>query len=247
MELHDLIVGKADMADMVRAHDWSATALGPIHSWSDSLRSTVNMLLALVSPAIIYWGRGLTAIYNDAYCPILTTRHPDFLGRPVREVWSEVWDLIGSDLDAVMSTGRATHKREALIPILAYGEMQDFYFNYSFSPLYEDGIVVGVLNLAEDTTETVLARRKLHSTTGRLNQVLDATTDGVISLNEEWRITYVNQRGKQITAPQGEILGCNFWETFPALSYEGRHTLSTTTGRWTSTFPASSSRTTRSP
>ncbi len=219
--MHDLVVGRSEMADMVRARDWSATALGPIQGWSESLLSAVNSTLGLGLPAILYWGPELSAIYNDAYRPFLTTKHPASLGQPVQQVWSEAWELIRSDLHEVIRTGAATHKQEALIPILSHGQMQDQYFNYSLSPLYERGTVVGILNLVENITETVLARQELHSTTERLNQVLEATTDGILILDRQWRIIYVNQRGKEITAPRGEILGRDLWETFPALAYEG--------------------------
>ncbi len=115
--------------------------MGTITTWSDTLQSTVDLLLALQSPAIIYCGPELITLYNDAYRPILGVKHPGALGRPVREVWSEVWTLIGSDLEAVMQAARGTQKNEALIPILVDGQVQDFYFNYSFSPLFERGMV----------------------------------------------------------------------------------------------------------
>ena len=216
-----LIVGQGEMANLIRSYDWSQTKLGPIQEWSESLVSQVNSTLGLGSAAILYWGSEFITIYNDAYRPLLATRHPEALGRPVREVWREVWPLISSDLDVVLRTGVATNKKEALIPILVHGALKDHYFNYSFSPLYENRSIAGILNLADDVTETVLARRKLHSTTGLLNEVLEATTDGVLSLDPKWRITYVNQRGKEITSPRGEIVGCNLWETFPALTFEG--------------------------
>ena len=216
-----LIFGKGEMADLIRSFDWSQTELGPVQEWSESLLSQVNSTLGLGSAAILCWGPEFITIYNDAYRPLLGTRHPEALGRPVREVWPEAWHLIRSDLDVVMRTGRATNKKEALIPILVHGAMEDHYFNYSFSPLYENGTVAGILNLADDVTQTVLARRKLHSATERLHEVLEATTDGVLSLDPEWCITYVNQRGKKITAPRGEIVGCNLWEMFPALTFEG--------------------------
>ena len=66
--------------------------------------------------------------------------------------------------------------------------MEDHYFNYSFSLLYENGAVAGMFNLADDVTQIVLARRKLHSATARLNEVLETTTDGVLSL-DPWCIT----------------------------------------------------------
>ena len=33
--------------------------------------------------------------YNTAWSPITGDKHPQALGRPGREVWPEIWDIIG--------------------------------------------------------------------------------------------------------------------------------------------------------
>ena len=45
---------------------------------------------------LVVWGPDLTKIYNDRYrgCSA-PSKHPGALGRPVREVWPEIWDEIG--------------------------------------------------------------------------------------------------------------------------------------------------------
>jgi putative CocE/NonD family hydrolase len=40
-----IIFGKSEMADLIRAHDWSATPLGPLEGWSETLIATVNLML----------------------------------------------------------------------------------------------------------------------------------------------------------------------------------------------------------
>src|SRR4051812_20627476 len=36
------IFGHGEMADLIRAHDWTTTPLGPIEQWPDTLITTVN-------------------------------------------------------------------------------------------------------------------------------------------------------------------------------------------------------------
>ena len=55
----------------------------------------------------------------------------------------------------------------------------------------------------------------------QLAQVLDVTTDAVLGLDREWRVTYLNRRAREILAPQGNILGTVLWETFSAAVYDG--------------------------
>jgi hypothetical protein len=40
----DLIRGQNRMAELVRAHDWSATPLGPIEVWSEALLLSANLM-----------------------------------------------------------------------------------------------------------------------------------------------------------------------------------------------------------
>ena len=42
----DWLVGGGEMGKLIRSMDWSATSLGPIESWSQSLRTTVSLCLA---------------------------------------------------------------------------------------------------------------------------------------------------------------------------------------------------------
>src|SRR5579863_5628170 len=50
------IVGKGEMAGLVRAFDWASTPLGPIENWSRELVAIVNLTLCSHNPARILWG-----------------------------------------------------------------------------------------------------------------------------------------------------------------------------------------------
>jgi signal transduction histidine kinase len=57
----------------------------------------------------------------------------------------------------------------------------------------------------------------VHDAAEQLEQVLGTTTDAVVSMDREWRITHVNQRATEILAPSGNVLGTNIWESFPGM------------------------------
>jgi hypothetical protein len=40
-------------------------------------------------------------LYNDAYAPVIASKHPRALGGPGREIFPEVWDTIGPMLASV--------------------------------------------------------------------------------------------------------------------------------------------------
>ena len=70
------------MGVRVRALDWSATALGPIGDWPQSLRSPLSMMLASKAQIILFWGPEYVVFYNDAYRPVFGAKHPNMLGMP---------------------------------------------------------------------------------------------------------------------------------------------------------------------
>src|SRR5271154_1520808 len=84
------IVGVGEMADLVRRFDWSNTPLGPEHMWSETLVTTVNVLLASKHPMFLWWGSDLIQFYNDGYRPsIRNDKHPLALGQRGIDCWPE--------------------------------------------------------------------------------------------------------------------------------------------------------------
>lgn len=152
------IHGISEMAETVRAFNWARTALGPIEAWPETLLSLVNAALATRQPMLLMWGSEMVQIYNDAFVPILTNRHPAALGQRGRELWEDVWPVVGEQLEAVLNEGRDFLQERALVPILRDGLLQDAYFDYSYSPAYNrDGTVAGIVVICQDLTTQVTA------------------------------------------------------------------------------------------
>src|SRR5208283_646644 len=78
-----------------------AESLGPPENWPHSLSSLVNACLDSPFPLALHWGSEYILIYNDAWAPYAGDKHPWALGQPGREVWPEIWDIIGPQFEAV--------------------------------------------------------------------------------------------------------------------------------------------------
>ena len=87
------------MAQRVRAFPWESTAIGPVSEWTESLLATVNMMLAASHPILLLCGPELVLLYNDAFRPSLTNRHPSALGDRGRRFWTDVWPVVGQQLE----------------------------------------------------------------------------------------------------------------------------------------------------
>ena len=102
-------------ARLLDSIDWAATPLGPPQQWPQSLRIAVSICLNSHFPMFVWWGPSLVNIYNDAYIPVLGKRHPRAFGRPARHSWSDIWDVLGPQVDIVMQHGRATWNERVLL------------------------------------------------------------------------------------------------------------------------------------
>ncbi len=98
--------------------------------------------------------------YNDAYAPVLGRRHPDALGRPAPEVWSEAWPTVGPQADAVMHEGRSYWNEELLIVMTRNGFPEQVHMTFSYGPILDDqGQMGGVFCACTEETQRVLSRR----------------------------------------------------------------------------------------
>jgi PAS domain S-box-containing protein len=168
----DFMSGGGEMGALMRARDWSSSSLGPPRSWSQSLRTIVRLMLNTGHPMYIFWGADGACLYNDAYRrSIGPERHPGSLGQPAHEVWDEIWDIIGPQIEQVLSGGGATWHEDHLVPITRYGRREDVYWTYSYSPIDDDTApsgIGGILVICTETTQKVVAERRLAGEIERL-------------------------------------------------------------------------------
>jgi signal transduction histidine kinase len=158
----DFLSGGGAMGERIRSLDWSATALGPLEHCSQSLGSALSICLGSRFPIVIYWGAEYTVLYNDAYAEILGKKHPWALGRPCRDVWSEIWNVIAPMLDGVRATGEATWSEDQLLFLERGGYPEECYFSFSFSPVWgAPGAVEGIFTAVIENTRRVVSERRL--------------------------------------------------------------------------------------
>lgn len=159
----DQLPGKADgLRGRIERFDWASTPLGPIADWPVALRIAVNLCEHSTMPTALYWGESLHLLYNDAWRSIAGDRHPEALGRPAREVWADVWESFGPQLEQVWRTGEAISAEAVLLPILRDGVLVESYWTYSLTPLFDEhGLMAGIISQGADMTGAVLAQRRL--------------------------------------------------------------------------------------
>ncbi len=182
---HDAVLsGGGEMGALMRTIDWSRTAVGPVETWPQSLRTALSILLETGFPMYIAWGAEFTQFYNDGYRPILgSTKHPAAMGISTRQTFAEIWHIIGPMFDGVMQ-GRPTTVVDFLLPLDRHGFVEECYFIFSYSPIRrETGTVGGVLVTVTETTQRVLGERRL-----KTSQALAAQTREARTMQEAYEI-----------------------------------------------------------
>jgi PAS domain S-box-containing protein len=156
------IIGGGEMGALMRARDWSATPVGPMASWPQSLRTALSILLASGYPMYIAWGPEFVQFYNDAYRPILGSKHPVALGQSSYDCFPEIWGIIGPMFRSVIETGEATTVTDQLLPLERNGYTEECYFDFSYSVIRDEtGAVGGIYVTCTETTNRVLSVRRM--------------------------------------------------------------------------------------
>jgi PAS domain S-box-containing protein len=222
-----LFAGTGEMRALSRAFDWRSTPLGPVTGWSQSLRTAVGIVLACRNPMFLWWGPELVQIYNDAYRPSLGQgeRHPAALGAHGQSFWTDIWDAIGPQIHQVMTTGEPTWHEDQYLPIERNGRLDDVWWTYSYSPVYDDdGSIGGTLVVCLETTQRMLAERereRLLAETARVERraarVLEQIADEHLTMDADFHILTLNASAERNLGQSREaFIGRTHWDAFPA-------------------------------
>ena len=137
---HDPLAGGGEMGALMRSIDWACTAVGPVDTWPQSLRTALSILLETGFPMYIAWGAEFTQFYNDGYRPILgSTKHPAAMGISTRETFAEIWDIIGPMFARVMQ-GESTTVVDFMLPLDRYGFAEECYFVFCTAPFARSAV-----------------------------------------------------------------------------------------------------------
>lgn len=153
----------SEMAKRFEEFDWSRTSIGPDAHWPITWRKAVDLILASSFPTALALGPELVYFYNDAFIPIGgPARHPSALGRPVREVWKEIWEpVLERRFVETLSTGCPTGEANLLMPLVRSGYLEETYITFSFAALADDdGEPSGIFCTATESTGQVISSRQ---------------------------------------------------------------------------------------
>lgn len=176
----------SEMGELIQKKDWSKTPLGSPETWSQSLRTTLSIMLNSKFPMFLFWGPELICFYNDAYRPSLGNvgKHPAILGSRGEDFWQEIWNDIKPIIDNVLAGGEANLNENQLLPIYRNNAMENVYWTFSYSAVNdESGNPAGVFVTCMETTKQIIALKDLEESQNQLKFAIDAAELGTWDLN----------------------------------------------------------------
>jgi PAS domain S-box-containing protein len=230
----EVFVGESEMAQRCRELDWSRTALGPVDEWPEALRVIVRTTLESPFPTNLWCGPELLLIYNDGYRRVLGAKHPRALGRPGREVWSEIWPEISTMFESMYAGGPPVYAEDAKFVMERHGGPPgEAWFTFSLSAVRDDeGEIVAFLNVASEMTDRVEARRRLADALAnaeraehRLREVFSqAPAFMAVLRGKEHVFEFVNDAYRQLVGHR-DLVGRSVADALPEVTSQGFITL----------------------
>jgi len=174
----DCLAGGGEMGEMMRAIDWSRTAVGPVSGWSQPLRTMVGLVLRNGFPLSLWWGPELIQFYNDPFTPILGSKHPAAMGQSGSKCWAEIWHIIGPMIEGPFAGGPAAGSEDLSLLIHRSGFFEETHFRVAYSPVPDETVagtgIGGVLATVSETTAQVQSDRQLRTLTQLAVRAADA-------------------------------------------------------------------------
>ncbi len=203
MTTPDWLVRAGETGRLIAARDWSATPLGPIARWPQSLLTALGMVLLSPVPIVMLWGQDGIMLYNDAYSLFAGGRHPELLGSKVREGWPEVAEFNDHVMRVGLAGGTLAYQNQELT-LHRHGRAEQVWMNLDYSPvLDESGKPAGVIAIVIETTQRVLAGQRINAERERLLQTFEQAPGFIVSMRgPEHRVEFVNAAHRRLFSSQ---------------------------------------------
>ncbi len=174
------------------AHDWAATPLGSPAGWPQSLKTAASIVLGSNVPMFLAWGPDLLIVHNDSYGEIVGDRGPA-LGRPMREVWADIWELIRANPERAQA-GETVFMEADPRPMKRGGREEIIWFTYCYTPVRgEDGTVAGIFCVVTAANGDEHGERRLRESEERFRLIADSAPVPIWVTKLDRRRGFVNR------------------------------------------------------
>jgi PAS domain S-box-containing protein len=156
-------------------------------------------------------------------------KEQDLVGKTLLEALPEVKGTAFPELlSEVLKTGKPIHSNESHAYFIKDGIEELVYFNFVYQPYFEDNdtIASGVLIVAYEVTDQVLARKKAEESEQRYHTLIaEAAVATAVYIGREMRIQYANEAMIKLWGKDQSVIGKKLKDALPELEGQNFHQL----------------------
>jgi PAS domain S-box-containing protein len=169
----------------------------------------------------LYIGKEIRIQYVNDVMLKFWDKDQSVIGKPVAEAIPELKDQSFIDeLRHVYETGETFTGKEAKAWLMRNGQLQPFYYNYTFKALRNsEGVIYGIHHVAIDVTEQVLNKQKYINSEKRFRDLLTHAPFGICILKgREFFVDFANEAFLEIVGRKStDYIGKPLWEGIPEI------------------------------
>ncbi|MBC7827677.1 MAG: PAS domain S-box protein [Chitinophagaceae bacterium] len=142
----------------------------------------------------------IVALANDRVLE-LWGKSPDVIGKSALTVLPELQEQGFMELlDRVRESGEPYYAYETIVILIRQGKEKTLYLNSVYQPYYEpNGNISGVVMIATDVTEQVIARKKVEESERQFRQIADSMPQIVWTSRPDGYLDYYNKQWYEFT------------------------------------------------
>ena len=183
-----------------------------------------NIIHQMPGPILIVRGHDFVIYQINLSMMELIGHGADAVGQPMLSLMPELAnEFAWQQVQRVYHEGFEYDGKEILVTHSRGGVIGEYYYNLAYRPLYEGGVITGVIQAATDISDQVFARKKLEETETRLRGVIAAAPAGIgLFIGRDLVIESPNQTFIDIVGKGPGIEGLPLREAMPELLTEGQ-------------------------
>ena len=190
-----------DITDIKQAEKKQLSARKKVEESEARLKSMIDQT---PSPTLVLMGDNLVIEQINIHMLEMIGRGEEIIGMPLIDVLPELkGQYVWTQVQNVYNKGIPFDQSEVLVQHNRTGVMRDYYYNLAYRPLIEDQKITGMIQVAVDVTQQVVARKKMEESENRFRALVNASSDFVYRMNADWTIMR-NLEGFDFLSDTGE-------------------------------------------
>ncbi|OIV43671.1 PAS domain-containing sensor histidine kinase [Flavobacterium johnsoniae] len=170
-------------------------------------------------PIAVYVGRDMRIELANESIIKVWGKGSDVIGKSYKEILPELNNQsVFDQVENVFKTGQSFHNKNARIDLTINNKLETFYFNYSFTPLFDrNGNVYAVMNTAAEVTDLHLASKKIEIADKRFRDTVKQAPLGITILRgPDYIVESANEAYLQLVdKEENTFVGKPLFESLP--------------------------------